>query len=79
MESYHVVATHPELLGYFSDVNSKYDVFGNLSRAISASGPPSPHTGLVLGHVFLSGQESFHEPKAHDQRTCLQAARRKSR
>ena len=47
MESYHVVATHPELLGYFSDVNSKYDVFGNLSRAISASGPPSPHTGLV--------------------------------
>ncbi len=46
MESYHVVATHPELLGYFSDVNSKYDVWGNWSRAISASGPPSPHTGL---------------------------------
>ena len=46
MESYHVVATHPELLGYFSDVNSKYDVFGNVSRAMSASGPPSPHTGL---------------------------------
>ncbi|MCP5181616.1 MAG: aromatic ring-hydroxylating dioxygenase subunit alpha [Pseudomonadales bacterium] len=46
MESYHVVATHPELLGYFGDVNSKYDVFGNLSRAMSASGWPSPHTGL---------------------------------
>ena len=46
MESYHVVATHPELLGYFSDVNSKYDVFGNVSRAMSASGWPSPHTGL---------------------------------
>ncbi len=46
MESYHVVATHPELLGYFGDTNSKYDVFGNLSRAISPSGPPSPHTGL---------------------------------
>ena len=46
MESYHVVATHPELLGSFSDVNSKYDVWGNMSRAISASGPPSPHTGL---------------------------------
>lgn len=46
MESYHVVATHPELLGSFSDVNSKYDVFGNISRAMSAQGPPSPHTGL---------------------------------
>jgi len=46
MESYHVVATHPELLPTFSDANSKYDVFGNLSRAMSASGPPSPHTDL---------------------------------
>ena len=46
MESYHVIATHPELLGYFGDINSKYDVFGNLSRAMSAQGPPSPHTGL---------------------------------
>lgn len=27
MESYHVIATHPELLGSFGDVNSKYDVF----------------------------------------------------
>ena len=45
MESYHVVATHPEILGTFADVNSKYDVFGNVSRAISASGPRSPHAG----------------------------------
>lgn len=46
MESYHVIATHPELLGYFGDVNSKYDVWGNWSRAMSSSGFPSPHTGL---------------------------------
>lgn len=46
MESYHVVATHPALLGSFGDANSKYDVFGNISRAMSPSGPPSPHTGL---------------------------------
>ena len=45
MESYHVIATHPELLGSFCDVNSKYDVFGNVSRAMSASGTASPHTG----------------------------------
>ena len=46
MESYHVIATHPELLGSFGDTNSKYDTWGNFSRAISPSGYPSPHTGL---------------------------------
>lgn len=46
MESYHVVATHPELLGSFGDTNSKYDAWQNFSRAISPSGYPSPHTGL---------------------------------
>jgi nitrite reductase/ring-hydroxylating ferredoxin subunit len=43
MESYHVIATHPELLGSFGDTNSKYDVWGNWSRAMSPSGTPSPH------------------------------------
>lgn len=47
MESYHVVATHPELLPHFGDANSKYDVWGNFSRAISPSGPPSPHTSYT--------------------------------
>ena len=43
MESYHVVGTHPELMPSFGDANSKYDVWGNISRAMSPSGPPSPH------------------------------------
>ncbi len=47
MESYHVVGTHPELLPAFADTNSKYDVWPNISRAMSASGPPSPHTDLI--------------------------------
>ncbi|TDJ25440.1 MAG: aromatic ring-hydroxylating dioxygenase subunit alpha [Gammaproteobacteria bacterium] len=35
MESYHVIATHPQiLLGGAHDVDTKYDVFGNYSRAI---------------------------------------------
>ena len=35
MESYHVIATHPQiLLGGVHDVDTKYDVFGNYSRAI---------------------------------------------
>jgi len=46
MESYHVVGTHPELLPMFSDTGSKYDVWPNISRAMSASGPPSAHTDL---------------------------------
>ncbi len=50
MESYHVVATHPELLPHFGDANSKYDVWGNVSRAMSPSGPPSPHTTFSNPH-----------------------------
>jgi nitrite reductase/ring-hydroxylating ferredoxin subunit len=42
-EAYHVVATHPTILGGIGDANSKYDVFGNYSRAISPNGTPSPH------------------------------------
>ena len=43
MESYHVITTHPQLLPGFGDANSQYDVFGNISRAISARGVPSPY------------------------------------
>ncbi len=49
MEAYHVVATHPTILGGIGDANSKYDVFGNFSRAISPNATPSPHlTGVPL-------------------------------
>ena len=35
MESYHIVATHPQIiLGDVHDSDTKYDVFGNYSRAI---------------------------------------------
>lgn len=43
MESYHVITTHPQLLTGFGDANSQYDVFGNVSRALSARGVPSPY------------------------------------
>lgn len=42
-EAYHVVATHPTILESIGDANSKYDVFGNFSRAISPNNTPSPH------------------------------------
>ena len=66
MESYHVVATHPELLGSFSDVNSKYDVWGNFSRAMSASGYPSPHTQLKE-----NAQECYPDGKAYQSMTHM--------
>ncbi len=43
MESFHVITTHPQLLAGFGDANSQYDIFGNVSRAISARGVPSPY------------------------------------
>jgi phenylpropionate dioxygenase-like ring-hydroxylating dioxygenase large terminal subunit len=42
-EAYHVVATHPQILASIGDANSQYDVWGNVSRAITPNGTPSPH------------------------------------
>ena len=42
-EAYHSVATHPTLLSTLGCANSKYDVFGNFSRALSAHMVGSPH------------------------------------
>jgi phenylpropionate dioxygenase-like ring-hydroxylating dioxygenase large terminal subunit len=41
MESFHVIATHPQLLPQSANLDSKYDVFGNLSRAITPNFLPS--------------------------------------
>jgi len=43
MEAYHVLATHPQILGGIGDANSKYDAFQNYSRAISPNAVSSPH------------------------------------
>ncbi len=43
MEAYHVVATHPHLMASLGDSNSQYDVWGNVSRAVTATGIASPH------------------------------------
>jgi len=39
MEAYHVIVTHPQIVtGHTQDGNTKYDVFGNYSRAITVAG-----------------------------------------
>jgi nitrite reductase/ring-hydroxylating ferredoxin subunit len=43
MESFHIVTTHPQLLVGIGDANSQYDAFGNISRAMTPRGTPSPH------------------------------------
>ncbi|HIL98484.1 MAG TPA: aromatic ring-hydroxylating dioxygenase subunit alpha, partial [Pseudomonadales bacterium] len=65
MESYHVIATHPQiLLGGVNDTDTKYDVFGNYSRAIrcgavEASGipewEPMPEDGRMRARHPLNG------------------------
>ena len=43
MESWHVVATHAQLLPGIGDTTSKYDAWGNFSRTLTPNGIPSPH------------------------------------
>ncbi len=44
MESYHVIATHPQILPIFSDADAQYDLFGDhVNRNLAAFGHPSPH------------------------------------
>ncbi|MFM7066943.1 MAG: SRPBCC family protein, partial [Gammaproteobacteria bacterium] len=44
MESYHVIATHPQILPIIADANSQYDVFGeHVNRNLTAFAAPSPH------------------------------------
>jgi nitrite reductase/ring-hydroxylating ferredoxin subunit len=48
MESYHVVATHPQILALIADANSQYDVYGDhVNRNLAAFGAPSPHLAGV--------------------------------
>lgn len=43
IESYHALATHPQLMPYQAIENSQYDVWGDhVSRAITAYGVPNP-------------------------------------
>jgi nitrite reductase/ring-hydroxylating ferredoxin subunit len=46
MESYHVIATHPQILSIIADANAQYDVYGDhLNRNLAAFAAPSPHLG----------------------------------
>ncbi len=59
MESYHVVATHPTLMGDLGDANSRYDAYGNYSRAISPHGVESPHLDGMPHYERLDDGRQF--------------------
>src|SRR5579883_3061531 len=46
MESYHVIATHPQILHFCADANARYDILGpHVNRNLTAFAAPSPHLG----------------------------------
>lgn len=66
MEAWHSVTTHPQLLPFLGDANSRYDHYGDFcNRAITPSGVLSPHvTGKDQQYVldkmaeFAGGSDS---------------------
>jgi phenylpropionate dioxygenase-like ring-hydroxylating dioxygenase large terminal subunit len=59
MESYHVVATHPTLMETLGDANTRYDTYGNFSRAISPQGIESPHLAGMTHYERLADGQQF--------------------
>lgn len=62
MESYHVIATHPQILSVFADASSQYDVYGDhVNRNVAAFAAPSPHVGAsVREEAVVSGMLGMH-------------------
>ena len=89
MESYHVVATHPQILPVFADASAQYDVYGDhVNRNLAAFGSPSPHLGesapgdadVVTGMLSLMGRGRARPGDAGNQgaRSVLGAMNRRS-
>jgi phenylpropionate dioxygenase-like ring-hydroxylating dioxygenase large terminal subunit len=73
MESYHVLATHPEAVPYNGDSQTQYDIWsstnGHVGRQITPSAVPSMHappeaTTLQAGQVYASIMKAWHYPEA---------------
>ena len=49
LESYHVIETHPDVMGFNGDASTQYDIWddgkSHISRLITPSAVPSPHLG----------------------------------
>jgi hypothetical protein len=61
MEAYHAIVTHPQILGFTGDANTRYDIYGDhLNRAITPSAVLSPHIAHLHDQQYvLSSLEAF--------------------
>ncbi len=60
MEAWHTVVTHPQILGFLGDANTRYDLYGDhMNRAITPSGVLSPHIRGKDQNYVLKAMEDF--------------------
>lgn len=61
MEAWHSITTHPQLLPYLGDANTRYDHYGdNFNRAITPGGVLSPHiTGKDQEYILEKYGEAY--------------------
>lgn len=87
MESYHVIATHPQLLTFMGDANAQYDLLSDhVSRSMTSNAVNSPHiepppqqqimedTLRESGRVFTAGE--LQVPEGTNARKFLAALNR---
>lgn len=56
-ESFHVIATHPQIMTFTADENSQYDSFGDhINRTITASAVMSPHIKNHLDETEIAAE-----------------------
>ncbi|MEM1404883.1 MAG: aromatic ring-hydroxylating dioxygenase subunit alpha [Pseudomonadota bacterium] len=60
LESYHAIATHPQILPFTADANTQYDTFGDhVSRMITAMEVSSPHLKDMTEHDIVSASLKY--------------------
>lgn len=61
MEAWHSVTTHPQLLPFLGDANTRYDLYGDFfNRAITPSGVLSPHMAGKDQQYVLDKMSEFY-------------------
>lgn len=54
MEAWHSITTHPQILGFTGDANTRYDIYGDhMNRAITPSAVLSPHIADQHDQAFV--------------------------
>ena len=60
MEAWHAIVTHPQILGFTADANTRYDLYGDfMNRAITPAGAMSPHVKGRDQSYVLKSLEDF--------------------